>query len=540
MLNEDVTVVLGKLELSNNSFDQEEVIQLLKNPLGQAWTTVYAHHSDSEIEPSVFACLADKHLKEIILQGDDWIKNADDFQPGLWRSGNETHYTSGRDEGYDFIVAELFFHTYEQAQIHINQEFVFLFELYRGDDGCFYSVDECGEKEKVVDVSLDAVRIRTKYLLRYIAAKQCLFVYFVDSRVASAESYPMNAIVIDEHEEIGTNYHYTRWFQSTPNRDYLLSMLYSRSFVEPGNREDCKLWPYEEEDTFYPEFIIGETPDGSSVTFTCDPDKLGTYFDKEPRAPHYLTPVYFKPSVLDKYRDNPLFTVNDRRLECGVQWGIEIDNVNPDRVMVYLGDLGRDLPGRERRHFLSFQTSPVDQSISEEVFLNDFMNMWTDSSGPISKLLVARRSLNKLWEDRFGVPLYRDFHEKNSGVLQQIHVPSGHGEAEFDSVVMALVKAFVDYIDESQFEGFDDKGSINKLSSFLDSKKLGTDLQPLRNIQSIRSNGAAHGKGKNYDKLQDKVITDDRRTDVLNLVRDLTNLLDELIQKLSTESVKET
>ena len=532
MLNDDVTAVLNNLGLSEKPFDQEEIIRLLKNPLNQAWVTVYAHHSYSENKPSVFACFADRKLRESILQGDDWIKHAGSFQPGFWIGNGETHYTTGKDDGYDFIVAELYFHPYEQAQIHINQEFVLLFELYRGNDGCYYSVDECGEKEKVVDIKSDTVRVRTKYILRYIAAKQCLFVYFVDSRFASSERYPMHAELIGDNEEIGDNYHFKRWFQATSDNGYLLSMLYSRSFIEPGPQDSCNLWPYEREEEFYPNFIIGENPDGSSVEFTCDPDKLGTYFDKEITAPHYLTPVYFKPVVLDKYRNNPLFTVTDRRLTCGSQWGVEIDNVDPDRVMVFLGDLGRDLPESERQHFLSFQISPVDHHISEEVFLNDFMNMFTDPSGPVSMLLRAREALDKAWQEQFGSAFYRDFHKNDSDVLRQIRIPSGYGEAEFDSVVMALSKAFVDYIDESNFKEHDEKGSINKLDAFLRNKNLTIDLGPLRDVQSIRSNGAAHGKGSNYDKLQNKIVSEDHRADALDLINNLTSLLNEIVEKL--------
>lgn len=119
---------------------------------------------------------------------------------------------------------------------------------------------------------------------------------------------------------------------------------------------------------------------------------------------------------------------------------MEIDNVDPDRVMVFLGDLGRDLPESERQHFLSFQISPVDHHISEEVFLNDFMNMFTDPSGPVSMLLRAREALDKAWQEQFGSAFYRDFHKNDSDVLRQIRIPSGYGEAEFDSVVMALAK----------------------------------------------------------------------------------------------------
>lgn len=400
-MNEAVSKVLAKLGLDADPFKQEKVIELVKNPLSGAWVTVYSHHDAADGRPSVFACFADLTRKQEILAGDDWQKHASSFSPGFCVCADGVTYHDGRDGGYDFIVAEQYFHPLDQAQILVNQEFVMLFELYRGEDGCYYSVDKCGEREKVVDFAGDEVRVRTKYILRFIAAKQCLFVFFVDARLASSSSYPLGGTeCIAESDEVGGNYHIGQWYTSDIDECYLLSMLYARSFIEPGDVETCGVWPYDEKKERYPEFIIGERPDGSLVRYTCDPNKLGTYFDKEPRAPHYLTPVFFKPAVLDKYRSSPHFDVSERHISCGSQWRCEIDNVNPDRVMVYLGDLGRDLPESERIHFLSFEMSPVDQRISEEVVKTDFFNMWVkDPSGPVSKLMRARMELDEAWEN---------------------------------------------------------------------------------------------------------------------------------------------
>lgn len=51
-------------------------------------------------------------------------------------------------------------------------------------------------------------------------------------------------------------------------------------------------------------------------------------------------------------------------------------------------------------------------------------------------------------------------------------------------------------------------------------------------MQSIRSNGAAHGKGSNYDKLQNKIVSEDHRADALDLINNLTSLLNEIVEKL--------
>lgn len=535
-MNEAVLRVLAKLGLDAKPFEQEKVIELVKNPLSGAWTTVYSHHDAADERPSVFGCFADLTRKQEILAGDDWLKHASSFSPGFCVCADGVTYHDGRDEGYDFIVAEPYFYPLDQAQILVNQEFVMLFELYRGEDGCYYSVDKCGEREKVVDFAGDEVRVRTKYILRFIAAKQCLFVYFVDARLASSSSFPLGSTeCIAESDEVGGNYHIGQWYTSDIDEGYLLSMLYARSFIEPGDVETCGVWPYDEKIEQYPEFIIGERPDGSLVRYTCDPNKLGTYFDKEPRAPHYLTPVFFKPAVLDKYRSSPYFDVSERHISCGSQWRCEIDNVDPDRVMVYLGDLGRDLPESERTHFLSFEMSPVDQHISDEVFKTDLLNMWVkDPSGPVSMLMRARMELDKAWRKRFGLALYRPFHRADEGILEQIHIPSGNGESEFEAVTMALTRALVDYIDESALEGADAKGSINKLEVFLSANDIVADLKPLRDLQNLRSAGAAHGKGSKYDRLYGDVVTEDHREDAKRLIARLTTVLNELTETLQS------
>lgn len=540
-MNEAVSKVLAKLDLDADPFKQEKVIELVKNPLSGAWVTVYSHHDAADGRPSVFACFADLARKQEILAGDDWLKHASSFSPGFCVCADDVTYHDGRDEGYDFIVAEQYFYPLDQAQILVNQEFVMLFELYRGEDGCYYSVDKCGEREKVVDFAGDEVRVRTKYILRFIAAKQCLFVYFVDARLASSSSYPLGSTeCIAESDEVGGNYHIGQWYTSDIDEGYLLSMLYARSFIEPGDVETCGVWPYDEKKERYPEFIIGERPDGSLVRYTCDPSKLGTYFDNEPRAPHYLTPVFFKPAVLDKYRSSPHFDVSERHISCGSQWRCEIDNVDPDRVMAYLGDLGRDLPESERTHFLSFEMSSVDQHISEEVVKTDFFNMWVkDPSGPVSKLMRARMELDEAWEKRFGLALFRPFHPSDEGILEQIHIPSNNGETEFEGVSMALAKAIVDYIDEGSLKGADVKGSINKLETFLNANDIVADVKPLRDLQNLRSAGAAHGKGSKYDRLRGDVVTEDHREDMKRLIARLTAMLNELAEALKTDECRE-
>lgn len=533
-MREDVNRVIEKLDLNRREFFQEDVLDFVDRPFRNVWTTVYSHNDSSDPTPSVFACLAEPQLEETILSGVDWIKHADSFSPGFCESADGVTYDNGQNDGYYYLVAEEYFHPMETGQLILSQEFILLFNLFRGNDGNYYDINKSGERRLVAEIGSE-VRIRTSYLMRFIAAKQLLFVQFVDCRVSSAERYPMNAEVIHSEDENSEHYRYELWFSSTPKKDYLLSMVYARSIVRPQPRETCDMWPFEHEEVF-PEFPIEEKPDGTLLRFTCNPDSLNNYFNSNPGAPMYLTPVFFKPGVLDKYRKSPCFSVSERRLECGSQWGVEIDNVDSTRVMVYLGDLGRDVPESERGHFIEYAMPPADQKISNEVFANDFLNSWTDPTGPVSRLTAARRRLDETWRKVFGVSLFRKPHPDDADMEKLIRIPSGDGREEFDTIILNLDKYLIEYIDESNFSGSTQTGSINKLEEFLKAQNAHADLSSIRHLQCLRSASSAHAKGKKYEKLKRSLLTGSAEADIKTLIDRLTATLNQISDALVFDS----
>jgi hypothetical protein len=312
-------------------------------------------------------------------------------------------------------------------------------------------------------------------------------------------------------------------------------MIYARSIVKPNAIETCGIWPYEKDDEEYPEFIIEELPNGEYRRFSCRESGLANYFGGNPGSPHYLTPIFFKPSVLDKYRRDTVFTVSERRITCGAQWGVEIDNVNPDRVMVFLGDIGRDLPEAERKHFLQYEMSPINQAISREVYANDFLSLWTEATGPITKFLNAHNKLNKTWESSFGWLLYREYHPEDENIQQQIRIPSSNGQEEFDTVILSLAKMVVDYIDEAKLQS-SQTGSINKLEDFLNQHNISVDLSAIRNLQSLRSSGIAHSKGGKYESLRDSLLTGNSIDNAKAIIAKLTEFLISLSLVLENEN----
>ena len=244
--------------------------------------------------------------------------------------------------------------------------------------------------------------------------------------------------------------------------------------------------------------------------------------------------MYFSPDVLNRYRDNPHYEVTERRLSCGSQWGIEIDNVIPDRVMVYLGDLGRDLPEEERDYFLAHEISPAGQHMSETALAQDILGSFNAPMGPITAFLDARCKLNDAWAARFNRPLYRPFHDDEDDMEKLIRIPAGNGRQEFDTVILNLTKYCIDYIDESALVSSGKPGGINKLEATLLESGIQTDIKPLRDLQEIRSSCMAHAKGKKYERLKGTLLTGNCPKDITRIIERLTTMMERLSSDLGS------
>ena len=138
------------------------------------------------------------------------------------------------------------------------------------------------------------------------------------------------------------------------------SVIHGKMIIEGLPFEKCGLWPFaEKEEREYAEFIIGVDSDEKPISFTSDPEKLRNLFGKNPNAPLYQTPVFFKKTVLGKYISEPTkYQVVDGHLWCDGFWGMRLDNNHTDYMIAMLGDLGRDLPEKEQTHWKHHNVAP--------------------------------------------------------------------------------------------------------------------------------------------------------------------------------------
>ena len=313
-------------------------------------------------------------------------------------------------------------------------------------------------------------------------------------------------------------------------------MLAKRIIPAPP-QDTCGIWPWDETDpSDYPEFIIGEDEYGKPVKYTCEPDRLANYFGKNPDAPHYLTPVFFKPEVLQKYYDDSeLYTVSDGYLSCSHLWGVKIDNEFFDVISVFLGDIGRDIPSEHWTHWLAYNVPPT-QKMSDVAFLRAFLNQPTNSKNPEHCFKLAYNQLQSSWDEHWGWRLHRKAEGPDAGVLQRLRIPVNDTDAELRTQSINLALVLVDYLNERKLASYlsdtkNDKG-IAKLRKFLEAHSYQyteRDVRLLQRIQRMRSRIAAHSSGSSGQAyLEDELGNDTPQEYIARLMTEATQMLDDL------------
>lgn len=323
------------------------------------------------------------------------------------------------------------------------------------------------------------------------------------------------------------------------------SRLVGKKIVCPPSVIQCGVWPYDEEQQAqFADFITGIDERGNPVTHSCDPDGLANYFGANEHAPHYLTPVWFTRDVLLEYYNQPSkFSVEDAYLRCGSLWGMQIDNNLPDHVVVYLGDLGRDIHYEEQAHWRHYNVTPSGRQTSETNFRRSFRAEFADPSEPDLVFKQRYAQLNEGWLGKFGWPLFRPPHEDDIHVLIQFRVPVSESLGEYENQVLFLVKSVIDLLNEAELAkacggALPDEKDIGKFERYLKAQNypnVSRDIDALRLLQRLRSTGVAHGKGENFDKIRTSVGLD--RNSPREVFRGLIGGVNQMLNDLSTHFV---
>lgn len=265
----------------------------------------------------------------------------------------------------------------------------------------------------------------------------------------------------------------------------------------------------------YVDFKIGVSPTGVPIMYTCEPKRLANCFGANPGAPQFLTPVFFRTSVLDKYRDEPSrYDVESGCLRCkrdgSVLWSIPIDNHGIDCVSVWLGDLG-SLPYAQQLHFAS--QNVLKGEVSDTFFRSQIDAEFCVSTHPIAVFKSSYYKLRTVGWEELGWHILLPLAEQDQHYISSLKLLTHNEQKEFDEQVLALTKILIDSLNEKALHALvncDERG-ISLLESVFRLRNIsGADQQVkfLRELQELRSTSVAHRKGEKYLKASRRIGLD--------------------------------
>ncbi len=485
--------------------------QLLRGP----WLTVCALGGNVHDHLSLYCALIPKNYEKKFFEDAGWDLRVGDGGPSVWESFDGKrrklgYERFGGNSGVEPLILYRSYHNNWPTHLELSQEFcLFLNLFYDAKSKSYLACNLNGDIEEVARITDLNCEIKISYVLRYLAAKQMHLGLFFDGIASTTETLDQLGLLEHEVNEKRANLFYSLGVRKdtfSMGERNAFSRLLGKGLIRcPSRLKEAPLASRGKES--YCDFIIGLNDKGEPIRHTCDHEKLANYFGKNPDAPHYLTPVHFRREVLQKYYDNPQkYSVEDALIRCGGLWSIRIDNDLPDRVIVWLGDLGRDLAEEERLHW-QHHNIPPEGGISKTSYTRNIQGWFADPRMPDLVFKHLYPHVNSNWEKQKGWPLFLPLRGEDEHVFQTLRVPLADNRAEFDGQVLSLAKVLVDSLNEHALvqgppQGPKDEKGISKLGRWFEHRKITgfeSHIQFLRDLQDLRA-GSAHRKGERYKK----------------------------------------
>ncbi|MBP2132160.1 hypothetical protein J2128_000081 [Methanomicrobium sp. W14] len=426
----------------------------------------------------------------------------------------------GDDSGIETLILVSSFSGLRDEYAEICEEFRLFHKLYYDPKNNQYlKFDKAGNEEIIAIVDSNRIQIRLKEIKQFLAIKEMNLSTLYHGRIYSKEKLEDLGLEESSITNICENLiNLELSYQDFNGIDGINSISYleGKRLVQPFPKEKSGFWGFaEEKPKEYSDFIIGVSEDGDSILQKADPKKLAYFPDKEDiKCPNYITPVFFRLEVLDKYYDkSSKYKIGDGYLCCGYLWSLRIDNHHDNCVVAFLGDLGRDLPSEEQIHWKSYNIQPCGK-LSETIFQRAFLAEGVESDRPEHIFFQRYHRLFDSSTDILGWPILLPLEKGDEHYLKSIRIPSTDELKDFDELVLSLAKVLIDSLYEKKLNMFipeeergSIKGSIARLERAFVEKGVEDyedHIRFLRDLQELRSAGSAHRKGSNYEKIAEK------------------------------------
>ncbi len=490
--------------------------------------TVYLSDHVDDHDIGIYCCFVPNDAIGRSLDDLSWDLRCGDGHPGsVIRHEGEKEVVEylryGEYLGIEPLVIYREFYSMRENYLEISEEFRLFHRLFhdRKQDQ-YIKIDDSGNEHMVVLVKPKRIEIRLQEIQQFLAIKEMHLAVMFDCREISSHS--LHDLGIQEGKGVTHRDELSAYSLGYGDLNGLadgrgFSRLLGKRLFRPFPKEKSGFWGFApSEPKKSVDFIIEADEHGDEITNSSNPDRLSNYFGANPGEPHYLTPVHFRKEVLDKYYQQPnKYSVEDGYLRCGSLWGMTMDNHHVDRVVAWLGDLGRDLPYEEQLHWRSFNVPPSG-GVSETFYRRQILAEFADSDQPEHVFKYQYRDFSETCKDELGWQFLLPLAKEDAHFLEAVRIPTTDEQKDFDELVLGLTKTLVDSLNEKKLNNFippsearEIKGSIARLEKVLSAKGVvgfEKHIKFLRDLQNLRSSGTAHRKGSNYRKIAEELEID--------------------------------
>ncbi|NER27804.1 MAG: hypothetical protein F6J89_09255 [Symploca sp. SIO1C4] len=265
--------------------------------------------------------------------------------------------------------------------------------------------------------------------------------------------------------------------------------------------------------TSFAQFIIWDWRNGQNAIVSTNPDDTTNYFEaKNNSLPYELSPAFFRPEVLSKYKMNKeKYTVGEHEVTCRAAWylrGIDINEAG--QVHAYICDL-RHLPFQEQQYWASYNEKPK-ASISERAIIHDFKGEYGNIISPLQSIL----SIMRRWRDEN----VEWWNLRENSLFDNVSIPVTTSKDEWSEAFMDLSKLIIEgfnmrflrkQLDEMGINYKKEEQSIlllEKVRMAHAGNEAPIKLDALRTVQQIRSKVKGHSGSTEAQEIVTRAISE--------------------------------
>ena len=532
--------------------------EIMPNIGNEPWIRVYQRDKLGEsLRTDIGSVFVPNDRVSTLLESFEWCTCVDSTGPSYsYTRGEEpgdtgyAYFRFGNDTGIEPLILRRTYDMLRPQTIEILEEFRLFHNLYFDSaNNKYMRHDDAGDEIDVVRVHGNSVDVKRKELRRFLTARSMSLVIHVDRKYFS----PTTIDCLDEQErqseyrseELIYQFGAVSYGGISDNSRRTYSWLLAKKTIAGLPPEHSGLWPFDvTPKAEFEDFIIGLNEYDVPVYFTSDPDQLADYHGKNRGAPISLTRIFFRREVLRKYHNEPSkYNVEDGALRCGGTWLLRMDNNHRDYVIVFLVDLGRELPAKEQAHWKSYNVPP-DGRMSDTSFRRSFLGEFAEPEDCAILFKNAYERLTDGWQRHYNWHIFMELSTEDSHHFTTLRRLTTRESSELDEIVLSLSKLLVDSINikdlrinvpnfKSKDSNGNQKRGISILSEYLsvtDYDDSADHIEYLRNVQALRSSSAAHRKGKTYERVASFFELDTKSTVQVadEIFATLTGFLDSL------------